>query len=180
MSEPLYCPGCGATWYSAAAGALLREGQRCLRCDSVLVAYEQAEASGESGRIRTVRAFHDAWMSRDRDFAAQLCHSQLEIQLERAVPPEGRSVFHGRSGIQDLWQALPELRAEAFQVEMCELRELEAGVASQTDLRAAGEGEHHLSGRVTGTWRFEEGKIRSLDILLVCPEALNAANPGEG
>jgi hypothetical protein len=177
LTYPLYCPGCGATWYSAAAASLLREGQRCLRCDTRLVGYELADFGGHSPLVRAVRTFHDAWMSRDPDSAAQLCHPQIEIHLERGVAPEGHSVFLGAEGIRQLWQALPELPAEAFRIE---LRELDGSVTSQADLRADGEGDRGLSGRVTGTWRFEDTKIRSLDVQLVCPEAVNAANPGEG
>jgi ketosteroid isomerase-like protein len=179
VTQPLHCPGCGATWYSAAAAALLRQGQRCLRCDTPLVAPDDAEVRGESPRVRAVRAFYDAWVSRDLELAAHLSHPDLEIQLKRDLSPEGHSVFYGPDGIGALWEALPELRADEFHVGLCELREHEQAVASQTDLQTDAEGDE-LSGRVIGAWRFDGVKIRSLDIRLVSAEALNAANPGEG
>jgi ketosteroid isomerase-like protein len=179
VTEPLYCPGCGATWYSAAAATLLRQGQHCLRCDTLLVAADDAEAPSESPRVRAVRAFYDAWVSRDLELAAQLCHPELEIQLKRDLFPEGHSVFHGADGIGALWEALPELRADEFHVGLCEVHEHEQAVASQTDLRTDAEGEE-LSGRVIGAWRFDGVKIRSLDIRLVSAEAVKAGDSGEG
>ena len=181
MTEPLYCPGCGATWYSAAATSLLRRGQHCLRCDTALVAAEDAEVRGEGPRVRAVRAFYEAWLSEDLAFAADLCHPQLEIHLERDLVPKGHSSFHGFDGIRGLWEALPELRLrEAFRVELCEVSERDELVASRADLRSEAEGESVLSGRVTATWHFDAAKIRSVDVRLVCPEAVKAGNSGGG
>ncbi|MFN2616988.1 MAG: nuclear transport factor 2 family protein [Thermoleophilaceae bacterium] len=180
MTEPLHCPGCGATWYSAAAAALLRQGQRCLRCDTPLVGADDAEVRGESPRVRAVRAFYEAWLSRDLAFASELCHPQLDIHLKRDLEPEGHSSFHGFDGIQGLWRALPELGLGEFRIELCDVSERDELVASQADLRSDAEGEPGLSGRVTATWRFDGVKIRSLDIRLVCPEAVKAGNSGGG
>ena len=132
---------------------------------------------GESPRVRAVRAFYEAWLSRDLDFAAELSHPDLQIRLQRYLSPEGQSSFHGREGIQSLWEALPELRLEEFRVELCEVHEHDDVVSSQTDLRQDVEGDQELSGRVTGTWRFDAAKIRFLDVRLLCPEALNAGGP---
>jgi hypothetical protein len=180
VTEPLYCPGCGATWYSAAATTLVSQGQRCLRCDTLLVRADDAEVRGESPRVRAVRAFYDAWLSRDLPFASDLCDPQLEIHLKRDLEPEGHSNFHGFDGISRLWDALPELGLAEFRVELCEVSERDELVASQADLRNEAAGEAGLSGRVTATWHFDGVKIRTLDIRLVCPEAVNAGNSGEG
>ena len=179
MTEPLHCPGCGATWYSAAAATLIQQGQRCLRCDTLLVGPEEAEVRGESPRVRAVRAFYEAWLSLDLGFASDLCHPQLDIQLKRDLSPEGQSKFHGFDGIQGLWEALPELRLDEFRVELCEVSERDELVASHADLRRTSEVDG-LSGRVAATWHFDGVKIRSLDVRLMCPEAVNAGGEGEG
>jgi hypothetical protein len=75
-------------------------------------------------------------------------------------------------------QELPELRAEFFRPELCELHELEQGVPSRVELRAGGEHEHEPVGWVTGMWQFESGRIRSLDIRLAAP--LGPTPPAQG
>jgi ketosteroid isomerase-like protein len=160
MSEVMYCPTCGALWYSAMAHTLVQRGAPCETCGGPLAHRELGLERGAGSEV--AEAYYDAWRKEDAAAARAVLHPEVEFHPAPEVDA-GKAVFRGHDGALRLWALLAELW-EGFTPVPRLVRELDRGhvlVVTEVDARSRTRSSARLTGPATCLWRVVDGKLRS-------------------